>query len=94
MVEVDRHLGNTEVPSNNQRPNQIVPSVTASLEGGNLRAGDDDGFAEVLQHEGERGGGIGESVRSVEDHEPANIERMECFKLQSGGHPTHQNCGS
>ena len=34
-----------------------------------LRAGDDHRLAEVLQHVGERRGGVGHRVRAVEDHE-------------------------
>ena len=31
---------------------------------------DTDRLAEVLQHEGEGGGGVGQGVRAVQDHEP------------------------
>ena len=94
VIEVDGHLGNTEVARNDEGPHQIISPVTASLEGGNLRAGHYDGLAKVLQHEGEGGGGVGQGVCTVEDHEPGNIEQLEYFSLQSRDHPTHQNCGS
>ena len=38
-----------------------------------LAAGDDDGLAEVLQHEGEGGGGVGEGVGAVEDDEAVKV---------------------
>ena len=77
VIEVDGHLGNTEVARNDERPHQIISPVTPSLEGGNLRAGHYDGLTEVLQHEGESGGGVGQSVRAVEDHESGNIDQLE-----------------
>ena len=94
MIEVDCHLGNTKVARNDERPHQIISPVTPSLEGGNLRAGHYDGLPEVLQHEGEGGGGVGQSVRAVEDHESGNIDQLEYLWPQSRDHLTHQNCGS
>ena len=36
--------------------------------GGYLGPGEDDGFLQVLQHEGEHGGGEGHGVGAVDDH--------------------------
>ena len=77
MIEVDGDLGNTEVAGNDEGPHQVISPVTASLEGGNLGAGHYHGLAEVLQHEGEGGGGVGQSVRAVEDHKSRNMDRLE-----------------
>ena len=36
VIEVDRHLGNTKVARDDERPHQVVSPVTPGLEGGNL----------------------------------------------------------
>ena len=89
MIEVDCHLGNTKVARNDERPHQIISPVTPSLEGGNLRAGHYDGLTEVLQHVGEGGGGVGQSVRAVEDHESGNMDQMEYWtSVKRSIHPS------
>ena len=94
MIEVDGDLRNTKVARNDEGPHQVISPVTASLESGNLGARHYHGLAEVLQHEGESGGGVGESIRAVEDHESGNIDQLEYLWPQSRDHPTRQNCGS
>ena len=76
MVEVDCDLGDAEVARDDERPHQVVSPVTPGLEGGDLRPGHDDGLAQVLQHEGEGGGGVGQSVRAVEDHKSGNMDQL------------------
>ena len=54
---------------NYQAAEQIVGRVGLQLAHGQLRAGEDNRLAEVLQHEGERGAGVGETVGAVQDDE-------------------------
>ena len=50
---------------------QILLAVRPQLAYGQLRAGYDDGLAQVFQHEAERGRGVGHRVRAVQHDESA-----------------------
>ena len=48
---------------------EIFLAVGAQLSDGELRAGDDNGFAEVFEHETQGRGCVGHRVRAVQQHE-------------------------
>ena len=93
MVEVDGDLGDAEVARDDKCPHQIVPAVTPSLEGWNLRAGDDDWLAEILKHKRQSRGGVGESVRPVKDYKTAQ-NKQSGQSTGNSRHPTRQNYDS
>lgn len=58
VVEEKGHFRDDIVSRDYQRVQQIFSTIASRLEQGNLRAGDDNGFPQVLQHETQRGGGV------------------------------------
>ncbi len=55
------------VPIHSIRGEELTASC---LEARDLWAGEYDRLAQVLQHEGEGGGGVGQGVRTVQHHKP------------------------
>ncbi len=43
--------------------------LDAAVRSSYLRAGENDGFAQMFAHEGQSGGCVGHSVRAMKDHE-------------------------
>ena len=74
-VEVDAHLGHHGSPllvlcrSYLDGRNQVLLAVRPQLADGQLRAGEDDGLRQVLQHVAQRRCRVGHRVRAVQHHE-------------------------
>lgn len=83
MVEEEPDLGDDVRPRDDEAAEQVVHGVGLQRKDGGLRAGQDDGLAEVAHHEGERGGGVGERVCAVEDDEA--VEQVVVL-LDAEGH--------
>lgn len=69
MMEEQTDLGNHKRPRNDERAQQVIHAIRLERKDGCLGAGEDDGLSEVLHHEGEGRGGIGQGVGAVEDDE-------------------------
>lgn len=67
-IEENAYFWNDIITSHNQSAEEVVFAIGSSLENWNLTAGYDDGLAEVLEHEGKGGGGVGEGVCAVENN--------------------------
>ena len=84
VVKVDADLGDGIITRKDQRVDDVVPAVAPRLKARDLGAGDHHGLAEVLEHEGERGGCVGQRVCAVEDHK-AIVEVVDLANVS--GHP-------
>lgn len=69
MMEEQTNLRNHKGPRNDERAQQVIHAIRLERKDGCLGAGEDDGLSEVLHHEGEGRGGIGQGVGAVEDDE-------------------------
>ncbi len=69
VVEKDANLGDAIASGHDQSPEEIISSVAPNFEDGNLRTGDNDRLAQVLQHERQRRSRVRERVGAVEDDE-------------------------
>ena len=69
VVEEEAHFGDHEVASDYQGPEKVVGGVVLQLQHRHLRARQDDGLPQVLQHEAEGRTRVGQTVGSVQDHE-------------------------
>ena len=69
IVEEQRHFVNRVIRRHVQGVQQVDLPVRAQLRQRDLRPGDDNRLAQVLQHEGERRGGKRHGVGAVQDHE-------------------------
>lgn len=72
-VKIKTHLRNSEMSRNHQGPEQIIMGVRLQHHHGGLSAGQNHRLGEVLQHKGQRGGGVGETVGAVQ-HDEAGEE--------------------
>lgn len=72
QLRVEKHadLGNHIVSGDDQRAHEVVFPVGAGLENWDLRSSDDDGLAEILQHERKGRSSVRQRVGSVEDNKP------------------------
>ena len=73
VVKVDADLGNGVVTSEDESTDDVVSTITASLKARNLRPSHHHSLAKVLQHEREGGGGVAESVCTMQHHEPVIV---------------------
>lgn len=83
VVEVDADFGDVKVTSNDECTQEILTAIrtrfrNGDLKGGvaqhnsfitNLRAGNNDGFPEVLHHKGECARGVRQSVGAMQNDE-------------------------
>ncbi len=70
-LEEDADLGDGDQPGGGylEGADDVLAAVGAQHAQRQLAAGEDDGLAEVLEHEAQGRGGIGHGVGAVEDHE-------------------------
>lgn len=69
VVEVETDLRDHEVARHHERPEQVIRGIVLQLEHRGLGPRQDDGFAQVLQHEAERRAGVCQTVGAVQDDE-------------------------
>ena len=83
----ESYLGDAEGSGDDEGAKEVVAAVAAGFEDGNLRPGDDDRFAQILQHEGQRRCRVRQRVSAVQDHEA--VERVVPFLRAGGNFPNH-----
>lgn len=71
------HLGYIVIRRNHERRDEVVQAVAPRVEDRHLRTGQNDNLAQSLEHKGQGGGSITESIGAVKDHE--SIETLVGF---------------
>lgn len=69
VVEANGNLRDGVVSRNDQRVQEVFLGIASWFEQGDLRASDDNSFAQVLQHEGQSGSSVRHGVGAVQNDE-------------------------
>lgn len=83
VAEEKAHLGDDKGSGNDERAEQVVDGIGLESKDWGLRAGKDDGLAQVGQHEGEGRGRVSQRIGAVEDDEA--VKKVVVF-LDGSGH--------
>jgi hypothetical protein len=71
--KVHAHLRDDKMTRNSQRPQQVISRIIPGLAEWDLGAGEDDGFAQALQHETKGTARVRKRVSAVHDHKPVIV---------------------
>mmetsp|Transcript_44137 Transcript_44137/g.134412 ORF Transcript_44137/g.134412 Transcript_44137/m.134412 type:complete len:407 (+) Transcript_44137:643-1863(+) len=85
IVEEDGHLVDGVAAREYERHDEVAAGIVVGFTEGYLGAGEDDGLAQVLEHEGEGSGGVRHRVRPHEHDEAVEVQIVRLDVVREEG---------